>query len=149
MSKEYIVIDLDGTLCDCAHRVHLAAAKQWDEFHSLCHKDQPFQDLVHIINLAARLDSGYILVAVTGRSEKFRKMTYDWLAKYGLLHKIDKLLMRPDDNFEKDGQMKLGLLKIEGINPEDIAFALDDRETVVAAFREAGIACYQVRVGSY
>ena len=29
MSNGVVVVDLDGTLCDCSHRVHLAQNKQW------------------------------------------------------------------------------------------------------------------------
>ena len=145
---KYIILDLDGTLCDCGHRQHLAAAKAWDEFHALCSFDEPFHDVLHIVNAFAA-NEDYSIVAVTGRSEKFRQKTYDWFAKFGLLHKIDHLLMRPDDDFSKDGEMKLGLISKAFINIDDIAFALDDRDQVVAAFREVGIAAYQVRSGSY
>lgn len=145
---EYIIVDLDGTLCDCAHRQHLAKASEWEKFHELSIYDKVFPDLLTIIN-AFCAQNIYKIVAVTGRTENYRQKNYDWFVANNLLHKIDMLLMRPENNYKKDGEMKLGLIKEAGIEISDIAFALDDSETVVSAFREAGITAYQVRSGSY
>src|ERR1044071_9234046 len=55
--KKFIVVDLDGTVCDCAHRVHLAQAKQWDEFHAGIPHDKPHPDAVEFLSaMAAHYD---------------------------------------------------------------------------------------------
>lgn len=151
-----IILDLDGTLFNCEHRQHLAQAKQWDEFHSLATGDKPHEDVHWFVKLLCNSDFSqgmpkYHMVVLTGRNERYRKMTEDILRSNGLL--IDALLMRPDDNYDFDDKMKIQLLegyfgsKKEVL--ENVFLCLDDRDTVVEAFRNYGLHCWQVRQGAF
>jgi hypothetical protein len=101
-----------------------------------------------------------IVLVITGRNEKWRKVTDEWLKRYDLRQYIDEILMRPDDDFTKAAELKLRLL-IEWLHmntpfeeertalTDRVKFALDDREKVIDAFRDFGIACWQTRAGAY
>jgi len=144
VEKPYVIVDLDGTLCNDDHRKHLAEAKQWDEYHSLCHLDKPNPDMVATIK--AFFLAEHPVLAVTGRNEKWRKMTANWLHDNGLGHCIEQVFMRPDDDYTKAGELKLRLLKENAmVNPSEVLVAFDDTEKVIEVFRNAGIKTYQVK----
>lgn len=152
MSK-IIVVDLDGTLCNSAHREHLAKAGQWEEFHSLLMEDQPWpdvQDLLKLLEIKTDLGETFI-IGLTGRNERYRNTTIKWLAEHDVL--LDSLLMRHDDDYRSDHELKPQLLeeflKDTQQSSDDVWFILEDRDKVVEAWRDAGYSCFQVRPGGY
>lgn len=144
-----IVVDLDGTLCNSAHRDHLAQAGQWDEFHSRLTDDKLYEDVAELIRVMS--EEGYHIIGLTGRNEKFRYKTMGWLT----LHKVslDALLMRPDDNFLPDHELKpMKLAQYYGSQEEAldaVLMILEDRDKVVEAWRNIGYRCWQVQPGGY
>ena len=88
-----VVVDLDGTLCDSAHRVHLAQAAQWDEFHSLLSLDKPFNDVRFLLDVLS-LHGDISLIALTGRNESYRNQTYRWFNEHGII--FDHISLMPD-----------------------------------------------------
>lgn len=157
LKADVVVIDLDGTLCNTRHRDHFAQAGEWEQFHSAAPLDTPHWDVVHLLRMIPEDD---IVLVITGRNEKWRKVTDEWLKRYDLRQYIDEILMRPDDDFTKAAELKLRLL-IEWLHmntpfeeertalTDRVKFALDDREKVIDAFRDFGIACWQTRAGAY
>ena len=57
--------------------------------------------------------------------------------------------MRKDVDFRHDTIVKPELLEKEGIKLEDIAFVLEDRNSMVAKWREMGLICLQVAEGDF
>lgn len=151
-----IVIDLDGTLCDSAHRDHHARNGDWDQFHALLTEDEPHSDVLSFIKFMAT-DSFNVdveLVGCTGRNEQYRIATERWLMEHGAL--LDCVLMRPDHDFRPDHELKIEMLEkwhyesgAEGRPQERVTFILEDREKVVEAWRNAGYNCWQVRPGNF
>ena len=143
-----VVVDLDGTLCDSAHREHLARAKEWDQFHSLLGEDEPHLDVLNMIHL---LSTGQTVIALTGRNERHRQATLKWISEHNV--PLDDLLMRPDDNYESDHELKPRLLDEwldeNGFAHSDVWFILEDRDKVVEAWRNLGHNCWQPRSGGY
>lgn len=148
----YVIIDLDGTLCDCSQRVHLAQAGKWDDFHSLIADDQPFKDVASFIDLISNLEFVSIIM-LTGRNESYRNQTDRWMNKHSIV--CDRLIMRPDKNFESDHVLKPRMLCDEVFEgnfekmKEEVIVVLEDRDKVVEAWRNLGIDCWQVRNGTY
>jgi len=144
---KFIVADLDGTICDSAWRGHLASHAMWDDFHSASSMDRPNQDVVDLVRLYSVL--GAEVVCITGRPEKWRSMTMNWLIRNDV--PVSHLCMRPDDDFRPDWKVKVNLFEIWLLNApydrEDHLFILEDREKVVEAWRSIGMNCYQVREG--
>lgn len=144
-----IIVDLDGTLCNVDHRVHHAANKDWDAFHSGLSEDTVNESVAMVIS---NLPHSIKLIACSGRNERYRQLTIDWLSKNDLI--FDEILLRPDNNFEPDHILKLKMIveffdgDIE-LAKEQVICCLDDRDKVVEAFRDAGFSCWQIKNESY
>ena len=145
-----VVVDMDGTLSDCSGRVHLAIAKQWEEFHNGLMSDRPNDDVAWFLS---KLPSDAHIVICTGRPERYRAATNAWLKKWNLSHLIDDILMRPDDDFNSDSILKPWLLVNflgDGRDARDyVKLVIDDRDSVVDAWRNIGLPCWQCRDGGY
>ena len=147
-----IVVDLDGTLCDCEHRQQFAQNGEWDKFHEGLVDDLPNKDVAAFLDI---VESSFLMAQVigcTGRNEAFRGLTQKWLGRYDL--HVNVLLMRPDGDYTPDHDLKPIMLanfidcKIEDLRNE-ITMVLDDRDKVVERWRELGLQCWQVRPGGY
>ncbi len=151
IGKTLIIVDIDGTISDCSHRLHLAQAKLWDEFNEACTADSPHLDTLTLIGTLAN-DMEYMIVAVTGRSEKYRGLTEQWLKKHRMLSVFDIILMRPDGDWCPDVELKPRLLD-EYFGGRDWVsstwFVLEDRDKVVEMYRNLGLSVWQVRQGTY
>lgn len=149
LSHKWIVVDLDGTLCNTDHRVHHAKAGQWDEFNSLCTQDTVD---IPVLELMRSMEYyGYGVLIITGRDEKYRKQTTDWLIKHHVFP--EHLLMRGAVDRRPDYEVKLEEIeKFFGDKDaalEQVLFCLDDREKVVQALRDYGLKVLQVKNGDY
>lgn len=158
--RKIIVCDLDGTLSDCKHRQHLAAAGDWDGFHALMHKDPPVAAVLNFLDSAYDI-LDWRVIFLTGRPEAFRSVTVKWLDEicgFGPERYID-LLMRPKDDWDSDIIVKPRLLYeslnegvlgplTEGYDKERLLF-LEDRDRVTAMWRDLGYTCWQVAEGAF
>jgi len=146
----WIVVDLDGTLFNHDHRVHLAHAKQWEAYHSLLVEDKVNPDIELFLN---RMVPNWINLAYcTGRPERWRNLTIEHMRKSGV-PAPEALLMRPDDNWLPDWELKPRLLekyfRSRELTLVSVDFVLDDRDRVVEAWRNYGLPCWQVRAGGF
>jgi len=148
--KAYL-FDLDGTLADLSHRLHLIQGekKDWNAFFEACDSDAPIQ---HVITLAQTLlasDDIYVLF-VSGRSDQVRKKTLAWLNLHVDSHLSDlDIYMRREGDHRPDNIVKGELLDriiADGYEP---IMAFDDRDQVVKMWRERGIPCAQVAEGAF
>jgi hypothetical protein len=76
-----VIVDIDGTVADCAHRVHLAQATEWDEFHALSPYDTPKFETVEFIKVLQA--QGYIIFGLTGRDEKYEPASLFGILRIG------------------------------------------------------------------
>lgn len=148
MKKQTVLFDIDGTLANIAHRrVFLdREPADWKAFNNAMGDDTlntPIVDLYRTLE-----GSGvYEIIIVTGRNEKFRKLTEQWLAWNEI--PFTRLLMRQDNDQRADHIIKeeiLNLLRDEG---KEIAFVVDDRQQVVDMWRRQGIVCLQCDAGDF
>lgn len=139
-----MLVDLDGTLADCDHRKHFLECepKNWNGFLDpiLVSEDPLIEPIARVIRSLA---DTYPIVYVSGRPKVLYQPTKDWLERHGLWLPPFKLFMRPANDRRSDVTVKRELLeKIrEDWNPW---LAIDDRSSVVAMWREAGLTCMQV-----
>jgi hypothetical protein len=156
-----IVCDLDGTLCDCRHRQHLAG--DWDAFHAGISDDGLFIR-VHDVLLAlieSRLNEHgsepATLIFLTGRPEDYRSETTEWINDVAFLFEEDdyaELIMRPKDDYTRDVDLKPQLLD-QWLSDNDNKWAqtdiliLEDRESVVTMWRDKGYTCFQTAQGAF
>jgi len=145
--RKIILCDLDGTLADCQHRVPLILEipRRWTEFFDACDYDKPIR---HVIDLINAIDRNVFDVWITsGRSDECFSKTVKWLEDNGV--KYGRIIMRKAGDHTDDGILKPSWL-VDGTIPRDrVAFALDDRNRVVNAWRECGIPCFQVASGDF
>ncbi|MGH9062787.1 MAG: hypothetical protein ACRD0L_02210 [Acidimicrobiales bacterium] len=141
-----VVVDLDGVLSDASGRQRLlaGAAPDWAAFFAAA-GDDPV--LAGGAALLAALDPSLAVVVSTGRPVRLAAATVAWLARHEL--RWDLLAMRPAGNRGHAVGTKSAALHIIlelGFEP---LLALDDDPSVVAMYRDAGVACVEVGSGYY
>lgn len=141
--KSKVIIDMDGTLCDTRHRDHLIA-ESWDAFHAELKGDSVYEETKKFIQLFSV--SGHEIILLTGRMEKFRKASEEWLRKHEVYPYVDKLVMRGDNDYRKAFEIKCEFLK-ECL--DQVLVMLDDNDNVVEHARNLGIRVWQVAKGGY
>lgn len=145
MTKARAVIwDLDGTLADCNHRRPLIP--DWKAFHAGIPKDTPItpmkwlhNQLVHAANFLSK--DTFVNLYVTGRPEKYREETLEWLdTNLGMERSSLYLYMRGNEDFRKNHEYKQALL-VELREKYEIILAFDDSNKVVDMWRANGVYC--------
>ena len=145
MNRNICIFDLDGTLSNGNHRLHLLPKKDlhltesWTAFNMAAGGDAPITDTIRVME--AMRAAGFIVIILTGRSDEAREISEKWLVQTGASH-YDLLIMRSASDNRKDTVIKEEILRKIGI--ERIVAAWDDSPTVIAHFRSLGITTYQV-----
>ena len=142
--ERIIICDLDGTLCNCDHRIKYAHKQDWEKFNALCTEDTVNEAIANIIR-SLRSDKVKIYL-VSGRDDRFEKQTKDWLFLNDIPY--DELFMRKNKDYRSDTVIKEDILD-DDILPSDIWFVLDDRKSVVDMWRRNGLRCLQVQEGDF
>lgn len=134
---EAIICDLDGTLS------HLNGRNPYDATH--CDED----GLNHIVrDILWRFgNTGTRIVLVSGREAAYREPTLRFLEKHNI--PFDVLLMRSTGDARKDSVVKEEIYKYNIKELYNVLFVLDDRDQVVAMWREQGLQCFQVNYGNF
>jgi hypothetical protein len=161
-----VFVDIDGTVADLAHRrVYVRSnPKNWPAFERAIPLDAPIQPVIDAVNRLYM--AGWTVVMMSGRSERSKAVTVEWLAKYGVQYHA--IYMRREFEYEADGvtpkKTRLGkplgdyrrddivkrelldVARADGYDP-DVVF--DDRDQVVAMWRKNGIPVVQVAEGDF
>lgn len=141
--RQIVIVDMDGTLADVAHRLHHIKGpgkKNWKAFFRGMDIDPPNPGVVEWVRALA---PEFEIVIATGRPEEYRRNTETWLKKHGI--EYSKLLMRSDGDHRSDTIVKKELL--DHIPRERVAFVIDDRPTVCDMWRGCGLKVYQIPTG--
>ncbi|MFF0750735.1 hypothetical protein [Streptomyces sp. NPDC004267] len=140
-SRPVAVFDLDNTLASTAHRQHFLEGRprDWDGFFAAAPKDPPLPDGITLCREAAiECD----IVYLTGRPERCRRDTLDWLAAQGLPD--GPVHMRRDRDFRPARQTKLDVLRrLE--REREVRMLVDDDELVCDAAEAAGFTVVRAR----
>ncbi|MEU6282816.1 hypothetical protein [Streptomyces sp. NPDC047028] len=134
------VFDLDNTLADTEHRQHFLTERprNWDAFFAAAPHDPPLTE-----GVALALDSSREcdIVYLTGRPERCRRDTLDWLAAHGLpegpVHMRGNADRRPARHTKLEILRRLAREREIRVLVDDDALVCDDAEaagfTVVRA----------------
>ena len=150
-----VIFDIDGTLADITHRVHLAQAKKFNEFFDAMVDDVPNGPIVALLNgilNTGSLDTYLQVIYCTGRPEKYRSVTQSFIDDIQRYSRDCPLLMRPNKQRSvPDYEIKQGMLDgiLNHVSKENILYAVDDRQQVVDMWRSNGITCLQCAVGNF
>ena len=149
--KNTVIFDLDGTLADISARRKLATKPNgkmdWDIFLNPDNikLDVPNDPVVKMAQLFA--DDNFNIVIFSGRSDKTKHTTLDWLAHNKV--PFNKLVMRDTvRHFMPDNDLKKQLLN-EHVDIDDVFLVVDDRQQVVDMWRSLGLKVFQVDDGNF
>ena len=128
------IFDMDGTLTDVSSIRHYVEGehKDFDSFHKASLWCPPNE---WVLKLHNQLHAPTIIV--TGRDEKYREVTRDWLIKHRV--KYSTLHMRPWGDPRKDYEVKREILVQKILPYYEPIFAVDDNPNVLALWREFDI----------
>lgn len=136
VKPEAVIFDVDGTLCDVRPIRHYVEGgnRDFDSFHKASAHCLPNDDVVEAARIA-NIEGKYVIV-VTGRAEKFRRLTAMWM----ITHEIpfDELHMRPDHDFRKDVAVKKEILE-ELRQRFTVTHAWDDNPSIIKLWEDEGI----------
>ncbi|GGL64995.1 hypothetical protein GCM10010129_05650 [Streptomyces fumigatiscleroticus] len=135
------VFDLDNTLADTAHRQRFLQRRprDWDAFFAAAPQDPPLAEGVALARESAR---DCEVVYLTGRPERCRRDTLDWLAAHGLPE--GRLHMRRDDDRRPARRTKLEALR-RLARTRRIRLVVDDDELVCQDAERAGFTVVRAR----
>ena len=88
-----------------------------------------------------------LVLLVSGREDKYREQTINFLDKHQINH--EKLMMRETGDFRKDSIIKKEIFDTQIRGFYNIDFVLDDRNQVVEMWRQLGLTCLQVAEGDF
>lgn len=135
------VFDLDNTLADTAHRQRFLerAPRDWDGFFAAAPADPPLAEGVALARARAKECE---VVYLTGRPERCRRDTLDWLAAHGLPE--GRLFMRGDADRRPARRTKLEILR-RLARDREVQVLVDDDELVCADAERAGFGVVRAR----
>ncbi|MBZ9642378.1 hypothetical protein [Streptomyces sp. PSKA30] len=135
------VFDLDNTLADTAHRQRFLERKprDWDGFFAAAPEDPPIAEGVA---LAVQSAQECEVVYLTGRPERCRPDTLEWLAAHGLPE--GRVYMRRNDDRRPARYTKLGILR-RLARTREIRVLVDDDELVCEDAERAGFTVVRAR----
>tara|TARA_Y200000002_G_scaffold211913_1_gene174835 strand:+ start:1173 stop:1601 length:429 start_codon:yes stop_codon:yes gene_type:complete len=133
--KKTVICDIDGTIADNKHRQHyMEGKKDWDGFFSEMHLDKPIYQIINKIKILK--DSGNEIVFLTGRPEKYRLITENWLKKY-FSFEIN-LLMRKDNDRRNKLEIKKELF-IQNFKSSEIECCFENDLELLELWEEIGL----------
>lgn len=148
--KGFVICDLDGTLCDIKHRLHFVQKpegekKDWKGFFSGISEDSVNEKVREMLEDAQK-HGGYEIAFVSGRPDDHREVTERWLQRHVLPYSV--LLMRRAGDKRPDTETKKDILDTYFLNNGyKVAYAIDDRPSVIRMWGENGISVVDVGDG--
>ncbi|GGN39566.1 phosphatase domain-containing protein [Streptomyces fuscichromogenes] len=135
------VFDIDNTLADTAHRQRFLERRprDWDAFFAAAPHDPP---IAEGIALAVATGEECEIVYLTGRPERCRRDTRDWLAAHGLPE--GQVHMRRNADRRPARHTKLEILR-RLAERREVRVLVDDDELVCDAAERAGFSVVRAR----
>jgi len=146
--KQAYIFDIDGTLCDCTHRLcHIQSEpKNWDKFYGSIGDDAPIKDVIRVAEALNK--QGYSILLVTGRPDNLMIDTIGWF-KWNTSLKIDGLFFRKKGDYRPDSVIKKEMYETKIKDNFNVLGVFEDRKQVVDMWRSLGLTCFQVAEGDY
>ena len=152
--RDFIIVDLDGTLANGEHREHYLQPKHedtcegsehepckcklkkdWKSYLEACHLDDPIRPIFKLVEL---LSQTFDVLIVSGRSmDSCGIKTEDWLLKYQGTNLHRHLFMRRGQDYRPDYEVKMEIL--DYLPKDRIRYVIDDRPVVLRAWQAAGL----------
>lgn len=147
------IFDLDGTLALVDHRRHFVenGAGRWREFYAACVNDKPNVPVIRVLN--SLVYAAADIRIFSGRSDEVQAQTVSWLLTHAALARreiVSGLRMRKEGDYTPDEVLKKQWLdELSRTDRRRLTAVFDDRDKVVAMWRENGVPCFQVAPGDF
>lgn len=137
-----VLFDIDGTLANIDHRRPILEKDphNWQDFFAAMGDDTPNKAVVDLYSLLWASEHHECII-VSGRPEDYRKVTEQWFIWNNI--PFDRLIMRPKNDTRADHIIKEEILNTLLSEGKEIAFVVDDRQSVVDMWRRNGLTCFQ------
>jgi len=147
---KYVLFDIDGCCIHSEDRLPHLLSGDRAEYDRLHFTDREIAAVARIYRILLRVPDLTCLF-VTARRECGRAYTEAQLtALFGDRFVPRNLLMRGVEHGEMhDTELKPLLVKEQGIEVEDILFVIEDRNSMVARWRELGVVVLQPQPGDF
>jgi hypothetical protein len=134
MTVSFAVFDIDGVLADVSHRLHhlRGRRKNWHGFFADAADDPVLEEGRTRVLVAA---ADHAIVYLSGRPERMRRLTEQWLVRHDL--PAGALVLRPNRDRRPARRLKPELVA-EVTRAGEVAMVVDDDADVCAALREVG-----------
>lgn len=143
------IVDIDGTIAK------LNGRSPYD--HTRVLEDLPHQDVINLISDLRQMD--YKIIFVSGRVDSCKHTTLEWLhihapQLYAMgfdsdADYVSPLYMRKTGDSRTDTIIKYEIFDEHIRNKYNVIGVFDDRNSVVAFWREIGLRVYQVNEGNF
>lgn len=145
MTQELVIFDIDGTLADISQRIHHIRnrPKNWDAFNAGMAKDKAIHSMIRLCNIL--YTAGLHIILCSGRDERNRPETVEWLKQQGVNY--HELWLRKDNDKRQDAVIKREML--QNVDKSRILFIVEDRSRVVEMWRSEGLTCLQCAPGEF
>lgn len=139
-----VLWDLDSTLCNTMHRQPMVEAIRasknkgptWVDYSLACAGDTPVEGAAALVRLLASFDVDQY--GVSGRNQSAMDATHAWLLRYGV--PLDRVFLRPDDDFTPNGLFKVGVIERLRAQGNDVVLFVEDwRETAEFIREKTGV----------
>lgn len=144
--RKAVIFDLDGTLRNGQHRLHLMPPPElrgidsaWDEFNLAAEHDEPIKDTIDVLLDLGMFNDIFILSGCGAIAERITK---DWLERHGVIY--DRLMMRQIGDCRVDTLVKEDMIRQLQTEGYEIRCAFDDLPHICDHFRAMGITTYEV-----
>ena len=137
-----VLVDIDGTVALHGDR---------DPYDTSRYHEDAVNEAV-VTAVAALQSTGHCVLFCSGRDEKFRKVTMQWLHEkilWPLGIMPVNLYMRPEGDTRRDDVVKLELFDQWIRDRYTVTCVFDDRDRVVKAWRGIGLTVLQVAEGNF
>ena len=137
------IFDLDGTLADNAHRLHLidgSGPKDWARYSALCSEDKPISAGMGVFSALRTEDT---VLVWSGRDESTREATIAWFWKYGIGVLSSHLRLRPSGDYTPGHLLKRQWLRsLPLATRAAITCAFEDDLLCATMYRDEGVPCF-------
>lgn len=148
-----VIFDIDGCCIESDHRLPHLIAGDRATYDSLHLEDSEITAVARVYRMLLGAPD-LLCLFVTSRRECAREYTSNQLrALFGDKFLPENLLMRPIEEEmgtdTPDAILKPRLVAERGYQPSDILFVIEDRNSMVARWRELGVVVMQPRPGDF